>query len=417
VRRKVREVSVKRKTLLIMSQVYVPDPAAVGQHLADAAAEMVRRGWRVVVLTARRGYDDPSVRYAPRETISGADVRRLPLSSFGKKSIFIRLVGGLSFILQAIVRGLFVRDLGCILVSTSPPMCPAAAALIGFVRRVPVKYWAMDINPDQLVVLGRAKPGSLPVRVFEMLNRLILRRAADVVTLDRFMAERLLKKRDVRDKLAVIPPWAHEEHLAEVNHADNPFRRKHDLGGKFVFMYSGNMSIASPLTTVLDAALALRDDPRIVFMFIGGGLGRKAVQEVIDKHRPPNVRLLPYQPLSELKNSLSAADVHLVTLGNEMVGIIHPCKIYGAMTIARPVLLVGPSPSHLSDLVEGEGIGWRVDHGDVAGAVRTIRAIAAMPPNELAAVGRKARRVVDERFGQERLCGSFCDVLERGAGE
>jgi hypothetical protein len=27
-------------------------------------------------------------------------------------------------------------------------------------------------------------------------------------------------------------------------------------------------------------------------------------------------------------------------------GIIHPCKIYGAMTVARPILYFGPLLSH-----------------------------------------------------------------------
>ena len=58
-------------TLLVISQVYPPDPAAVGQHLADAAEAMVRRGWRVVVYTAGRGYDDPSIRYPAREMRAG----------------------------------------------------------------------------------------------------------------------------------------------------------------------------------------------------------------------------------------------------------------------------------------------------------------------------------------------------------
>ena len=52
-----------KPTLLVLSQVYVPDPASVGQHMADAAQSMAARGYRVRVLTAGRGYDDPSVKY------------------------------------------------------------------------------------------------------------------------------------------------------------------------------------------------------------------------------------------------------------------------------------------------------------------------------------------------------------------
>ena len=51
----------KRQRLLILSQVYVPDPASVGQHLHDFAAEMARRGHDVVVYCSSRGYDDPTL--------------------------------------------------------------------------------------------------------------------------------------------------------------------------------------------------------------------------------------------------------------------------------------------------------------------------------------------------------------------
>src|SRR6187399_166413 len=82
-----------RRTLVIFSQVFVPDPASVGQHIADVAVEMARRGHPVRVYTSARGYEDPSVRYPPREDLHGVRVRRLPLSSFGKRSILTRLIG------------------------------------------------------------------------------------------------------------------------------------------------------------------------------------------------------------------------------------------------------------------------------------------------------------------------------------
>jgi hypothetical protein len=109
-------------TLLIITQVYVPDPAAVGQQIADVAREMVCRGWRVVVYTSARGYDDPSQRYPAREVLDGVEVRRLPLSSFGKRSIPIRLLAQACFMIQAMARGIFTRGLGLILVSISVEM-------------------------------------------------------------------------------------------------------------------------------------------------------------------------------------------------------------------------------------------------------------------------------------------------------
>ena len=401
-------------TILVLSQVYVPDPAAVGQYMADAAEALAKRKYAVRVLTSGRGYEDPSVKYEPREMRNGVDVIRLPFSSFGKKTIFHRLAGQSLFLLQTILRGLFTRRLSGILVSTSPPMCSIAAVIIAVVRRVKITYWVMDVNPDQIVALGRASENGLAVRVFNWLNRRILKRASDIVVLDRFMAERIKRKCDVQEKMTILPPWPHEDQLELVPKNDNPFIDEHSLQDKFVIMYSGNHSIASPLTTLLEAALRLRDDRRMHFMFIGGGLGKAEVEEVIDREKPENITSLPYQPLSEIKYSLSAADLHVVALGNDMVGIIHPCKVYGAMRVARPILALGPTPSHVADLVDKYQIGWKIEHGDVDGTIETLRRIVRTETSELAAMGLVARKTIERELSKSLLCGRFCDVVLSG---
>jgi colanic acid biosynthesis glycosyl transferase WcaI len=399
-----------RRTFLILSQVYVPDPAAVGQHMADAAAELVRRGHRVAVLTSDRGYDDPSVRYPARETIAGVDVRRISWTSFGKRSLVHRLLGGLSFTVQAIVRSLALPRVDAIVVSTAPPTASLAAIVIAGLRRAPIKYWVMDLNPDQLIALGVVGPSSLVARAFDRLNRRILRRATDVVVLDRFMADRVNRKLDVSAKLAIIPPWPHDDHLAVVGHSENPFRARHELEGKLVVMYSGNHGPSNPITTILQAAQRVADLPNLLFLFIGGGVGKTEVEAAAGR----SIRSLPYQPLSELRNSLSAADVHLVTVGDAVVGIVHPSKIYAALAVARPVLLLGPEECHVAEMLRESGAGWRVGHGDVDGAERILRAIAAMPAAELAAKGASGQRLIASRFSKAELCGRLCDVLERG---
>ncbi len=402
------------KTLLILSQVYPPDPTSVGQHIADVAEAMAKRGYHVLVLTANRGYNDPSVKYASKELRDGVNVRRLPLSSFGKRSILLRLLGQASFLVQCIVRGLFIARLSCLLVSTSPPMCSVAALVISIVRRRPITYWLMDLNPDQMIEMGWIKASSPIVKVFNWFNRRILRRSTGIVALDRFMAERVLGKADVKDKLTVMPPWPHEGHLEVVAHEDNPFRKEHGLDGKFVIMYSGNHSVCTPLRTVLDAALQLQDEPRLVFMFIGDGTGKKEVDDTIAEHQPNNIRSLPYQPLSQIKYSLSAADVHLVVVGPREVGVRHPCKIYGAMALGRPILLLGPDPCHASDLVGENDLGWHIQHGDVDAAISTIKDMVDQDTGVLAEMGQRGKQIVNAQLSQDILCTRFCDIIESG---
>lgn len=406
----------RKPTLLVLSQVYAPDPASVGQHMTDAAEEMVRRGWRVKVLTSGRGYDDASVKYPARETRNGVDVIRLPLSSFGKRHFLLRALAAVLFMVQTIVRGILVGRADALLVSTSPPMCIVAALAIRLVRRTSVKFWVMDINPEQLVALGSISPKSFSARVMDWFNRRILSRSDDVVVLDRFMGDTMMRKLDVREKMHTMPPWPHEDHLDIVRHEDNHFRDEHGLQGKRVIMYSGNHGIALPLETFLKAAVQYKDDQRLVFMFIGGGVRKKEVEETISAHDLTNMVSLPYQPIENLRYSLSAADVHLVSVGDPMVGVIHPCKIYGAMAVGRPILLLGPDPCHVSDLVRDNDIGWHISHGDVDRAVEVIGEIAGTETDTLMAMGARAQEAVRKDLSKDRLCGRFCDVLE-GKGD
>ncbi len=403
----------RRKTFLVFSQTFVPDPASVGQHIADVCFEMARRGHRVLVYTARRGYENPKLIYPAREVLNGVEIRRLSFSSFGKRNLLIRAFGTFTFMIQCVFVALFTRNISGIFFSTSPPLIGLAAGLAHIVRRVPIAYWAMDLNPDQLIAMGKITATSFTARVLERINRFILNQSALVIALDRFMAGRLKDRGVSESKMLVMPPWPHEDHMEASDPMHNPFRKKHGLDGKFVVMYSGNHSPANPLKTLLDAVVRLKDDATLRFLFVGGGSGKAEVEQYIREHALSSAISLPYQPLSGLGDSLGAADVHVVSLGQEMVGIVHPCKIYGAMAVARPVLFVGPSPSHVSDLLEEHEIGWHVAHGDVEGAIGAIKLARSTASEKLAEMGERAREVLQGGINQRMLCGRLCDHLEK----
>src|SRR5207253_7745058 len=48
------------------------------------------------------------------------------------------------------------------------------------------------------------------------------------------------------------------------------------------------------------------------------------------------------------------SDLHVVVLGDPFVGLVHPCKIYNILTVAAPVLYIGPRPSHLTEIFESK---------------------------------------------------------------
>src|SRR6185436_7315207 len=64
-----------------------------------------------------------------------------------------------------------------------------------------------------------------------------------------------------------------------------------------------------------------------------------------------NIVCLPYQPRAQLGAALSAADLHVVIMGEPFVGIIHPSKIYNVLSVGAPFLYIGPAQSHVIDIV------------------------------------------------------------------
>ena len=383
--------TLRPERVLLISQVYVPDPAAVGQHMADVAEELVRRGHTVSVLTSAQGYDDPSRRFPSHEALHGVNVRRLGYSSFGKASFSRRMLGSVLFLVQAAVRALFSGRVDVILVSTSPPMAAAVAAVIGRLKGARVVYWLMDLNPDQLIAARLITADSLLARSLRALNSFSVRGADTLVVLDDVMATRVLRHVTPKRPILVMPPWSHDEVVTTVPAHENPFRSNHGIGANRIVMYSGNHAISSPVATLLRAIERTSADDRLRFFFIGGGLRFAEVKAVADVR----VKTLPYQPLEQVRFQLSAADVHVITLDDEYVGVVHPCKFYSALSLGKPILYLGRADSPFGRLVVDDRLGWQVDHGDVSGAERALAAIAGVSAGELVELGRRARKVYE----------------------
>jgi hypothetical protein len=91
--------------------------------------------------------------------------------------------------------------------------------------------------------------------------------------------------------------------------------------------------------------------------------------------------------LSELSASLSAADLHVVAMGDPFVGIVHPCKIYNILSVGTPVLYIGPAVSPLSEIAEIASIEvpwFSARHGDVDQVIKHIQSalVRASKPSE-----------------------------------
>ncbi|MCI0745603.1 MAG: glycosyltransferase family 4 protein [Verrucomicrobia subdivision 3 bacterium] len=420
---------------------------ATGQYLSELAIRLAERGHTVTVIASRRAYDQPSTRFPRNETWRGIEIHRVWSTGFGKGAKWKRGLDFATFMLSCCWKMLRLPRFDVVVALTSPPLISFMAAFFAKWRRAKFLYWVMDLNPDEAIAAGWLREGLPSTRVLHALSVASLRRADKVIALDRFMRARIAAKGIAEPKIAVIPPWSHSDDVRFDELGRQNFRRAHGLEGKFVVMYSGNHSPCHPLDTLLQAATRLADRSDIVFCFVGGGSEFRKIQRTISdsppqpfnpstqhastlqrfnaltiqrfndstvQPRPPHILCLPYQPLSELAGSLSAADLHVAVMGDSFVGTIHPCKIYNILTVGSPVLYIGPRPSHISELFDLFGdpslCRW-ARHGDVDSVVQHITDLSQWPAR---LNGDCLVRAAD--FSKEKLLPRFIAELESLSG-
>jgi hypothetical protein len=370
--------------ILLLNQTFYPDVVSTAQHAADLAGGLVSAGHEVTVVASRRAYDSPSQLFPACETWRGVHILRVASTSFGKRALWRRALDFASFLTACILRLAMLPRFDVVVAMTSPPLIGVLAALFVRFKGGALVSWIMDLNPDEAIAAGALRSDSLVARCLARLLRFSLSTSSEVVVLDRFMLARVVAKGVPSSHVAVFPPWAHTDVVQYDADGRNRFRKAHGLTGKFVVMYSGNHSPCHPLDTVLAAALELRSDSSVAFAFVGGGSEFRKVFDFADRRDLDNIVCLPYQPLEALSGSLSAADLHLVVMGDQFVGIVHPCKIYNILAVGSPCLYIGPIPSHVSEIAESiESISC-ARHGDVAAVVQQIRWRTALGPRRCA---------------------------------
>ena len=336
--------------VLLLNQCFWPDVVATAQQLTGVARGMVERGHKVTVISSRRGYDDAELRFPHRQLWNEIEIIRLPSLNLGKTSRWRRALNFASFLVAAAIRLMLTRPQDTVIALTSPPLISWLASVFTRIKGGRMIFWVMDLNPDEAIAAGWLKHNSVAAKLLAALLKSSMQHAERIIVLDRFMKERIVAKGIPEGKIEVIPPFR-DDSVSYDEKGREGFRRRHELAEKFVVMYAGNHSPCHPLDTLLEAANNLRERDDIAFVFVGGGSELSKVNEFARTNELSNIRCFPYQPQAELPALLSAADLHIVIMGEAFPGIIHPCKIYNILAIGSPFLYIGPRESHVAAII------------------------------------------------------------------
>ena len=316
------------KRIVCLNRYFFPDHSATSQMLGDLAFHLARSGYGVHVFASRQRYDDPQAKLPEIETVRGVSICRLSSTQFGRSALLGRGFDYLTFY-RSVWRAVLAKTQpGDILVAkTDPPLLCIPAMQAAKRRGLRLVNWLQDLYPevaarlDVPLIKGPLAGGLLRLRDAAL-------RAAEVnIVVGERMAEIVRARGIAPERVQVIPNWCDNEEIRSVLPLDNPLRRSWGLDDRFVVGYSGNLGRGHEFATILGAAERLRNEPRIVFLFIGGGnqldeLARRVHERKLDQQ----FRFLPYQDRAALSYSLSVPDVHWLSLKPELEGLIVPSK-------------------------------------------------------------------------------------------
>jgi colanic acid biosynthesis glycosyl transferase WcaI len=385
--------------VLFLNQTFYPDVMATAQHLTDLSLFLTEKGCEVTVVTGRRGYNDRGVIYPARETFRGITIHRVHSTGFGKEYFFYRILDAFTFDLLLAWKLLWLPRQDLIVAFTSPPLLGLFAIGFHWLKGGRVGQWLMDLNPDAAIAVGYLNPKSWITQFLIKVFRFTLRHSDHLVVLDRWMKKTIVRQGAREESIKVIPPWPVHEVVAVAPSSQSRLRKELGLEGKFIILYSGNHSIVHPLGTILEAALALKDQTDVVFVFAGSGLRTEDVAKFKETHGLTNILQLPYQPREALADSLAMADLHLVVMGDKVSGLVHTSKIYGILASGRPYLAIAPQESHLVDLLKECPYGFHAEPGNVTGVLSAIERVRAMTSSEKEVYAQQNLNYLQSHFG------------------
>jgi glycosyltransferase involved in cell wall biosynthesis len=243
-------------------------------------------------------------------------------------------------------------------------------------------------------------------RLARLLERLVLRRAAHVISLSPGIQAGVEAAGVPAARITLVPNASDLELFSPAIDRDSE-RARLGLPGGFVCSYFGTLGEANDLAQVVRAA-ALVDD--VTFVLQGDGKQRLG----LERESGANVVFLPPAAAKEDVARLAAASNACLTIFKDVpvLATNSPNKLFDTFAAGRPAIV--NQPGWMRELVERNEAGLFARPGDPADLAEKV-AWLRDHPDEAARFGRNARLLAEREFGRDELAARALDVLERAA--
>lgn len=403
--------------ILILSVNYWPEVTGIGAVTTYRAEYLAGAGHEVEVCTTFPYYPDWKVppeysgKLGLKEKRNEVQILRSYAYIPNPVKPLKRIVFEASFILGVTVRALMRKRPDLLLVVSPPLGLAATAILLSRLWSIPYVFDVEDLQPDSASDLGMLPKWA--VRLLYKVENAAYRHARLVATLTPSMRQKIVDKGIAEDKVALLEPRMDDSFLDLRPEEGNEFRRRYDLGDKFLVTHSGNMGVKQSLDVVLDAAALNRADDSLLFLCVGNGSDCERIKRRAAELSLKNVRFLPLLDEKDFRGLMAASDVCLVTQQQSVSEVAFPSKIVTYLGAGRPMIASVNPECEVARITRESGAGRVVEAENPQALLEAVRELRNA---DLRKAGENARAYACMRWSSERVLGHLERSLTMAAG-
>lgn len=391
--------------IIIHTDEYYPTAQACSYRMQVMADIFLEKGNEVVVIASSTNKGSTTAE-PRRERIIYS-----PAIPMKKKTTLWRMLNNISFGVTSVFSALHAGKAD-VVITTSPPVFSSIPGwIIAKCKRAKLVYDVRDIWPDVALEMGSFEEGSIYCKVFRHITRFMYRHADMITTVSPGKVEKIkhhvLAAGGVKggaehtDKVKLVGNGFDES--VEQHPIDHDLIRQYELGKRFTCVYVGNIGLAQGLGTLLDLAEQSRHR-EVQFLLFGKGAEKELLEQQAKERGLENVYFCGVLPHEKVYTLLSKADISFIPLKSASMTDSIPTKIYEALGIGCPVLLVAEGDSCRIVNESQLGICVSPDHTEQLGEV-----FDEMVENyeRYAQHRADARRRMHEKYSRQKIAADF----------
>ncbi|MBR6243976.1 glycosyltransferase family 4 protein [bacterium] len=158
-----------------------------------------------------------------------------------------------------------------------------------------------------------------------------------------------------RQKLVLLMNWQKNGKYSE---PQENIREKYNLQDKILALFGGNIGYGQRIENIHFLAKHYKDRSDVVFLVVGKGVKKAALQKMIEDDNLKNVIFFNFLPRDEYLDFIKSVDIGLISISEKYTVPTCPSKAVSYMSLKIPIMAMINYGNDYGTIIENAGAGF-----------------------------------------------------------